>query len=596
MFEFYLKYGSTESIVDHYNADNPFYEDKEYEKSVFHLDEFQMIALSHGQKDQYVFENEEVFLAIQGYVFFRHDFMGISSQKLSPERVYNLIKSDKEYFKKIKGNFTVIFYNKANKQLKVVTDHFALFPTYYGKINDEIYVTSNLNHFKFFSLPVDTVVVLEQLLFGFPILKETIYRGVKMMPSGSLMEMKEEEHSIKNLARLSELVFKEDLHRFDLQDFLNILNFSVSQKASLADNHAIKLTGDLDSRVMLSAFNKKNISAKSYSFGQAGSLETKIPFAISKETGIDYKAFYLEDDYNNEFSKNAFDTIYFSDGTLGAEAVKYYYEAKVLSSESKFLFKGEMGKEFFLPLPMDNELMNDDYIRLIYNKEDFNLNQLFEEKGISSYVNQALVDNNMIIFYDKVQEKKKEVVGKKLGEEGFLFYIYDLLKLIFRRSYGNQYHSQRFHMHNIPVFFDIDVVQYLVRSQHNANYRDGLKADAWKQVKPYQLYAQIFQHNDADLNRVMVDQGFIPQNLLNIFKRPIVKNQIVKSKKAKEEVDPVLKKSASYFYKTLNDFELVNSKFFNQDAIKTYLEEYQADHYRKDINKVISLYTWLDVL
>ncbi len=35
MFEFYLKYGSTESIVDHYNADNPFYEDKEYEKSVF---------------------------------------------------------------------------------------------------------------------------------------------------------------------------------------------------------------------------------------------------------------------------------------------------------------------------------------------------------------------------------------------------------------------------------------------------------------------------------------------------------------------------------------------------------------------------------
>ena len=151
-------------------------------------------------------------------------------------------------------------------------------------------------------------------------------------------------------------------------------------------------------------------------------------------------------------------------------------------------------------------------------------------------------------------------------------------------------------MHNIPVFFDIDVVQYLVRSQHNANYRDGLKADAWKQVKPYQLYAQIFQHNDADLNRVMVDQGFIPQNLLNILKRPIVKNQIVKNKKAREQVDPLLKISASYFYKTLNDFELVNSKFFNQDAIKTYLEEYQADHYRKDINKVISLYTWLDVL
>ena len=67
-------------------------------------------------------------------------------------------------------------------------------------------------------------------------------------------------------------------------------------------------------------------------------------------------------------------------------------------------------------------------------------------------------------------------------------------------------------------------------------------------------------------------------------------NQIVKNKKAREQVDPLLKISASYFYKTLNDFELVNSKFFNQDAIKTYLEEYQADHYRKDINKVISLH------
>ena len=596
MFEFYLKYGNENQIVDHYNVDNPFYEGKKFIKTAFKYESLQIITLSHQAKESFTYENEEALIIVQGKVFFRQDFLGLSTESIPPEKLYNLMKSDKDYYRKIKGNFSIILYNKQSTLLKVITDQFALLPLYYGKINDEIYISNNLNHFKYFSLPIDSVVLLEQLVFGYPIAKESIYKGVKQVPEGTLLEMKGDAFSIKSLARLSELIFKEDLHRFDLQEFLNLFNTAVSQKASVAENKILHVRDDIHSRLVHSSFLRKNINARFMSFGKAGASNTAIPQAVAKQTNQEHQTIYLDENFEKQIPKLTFESIFFSDGQSGAEEVDHLYSTSNISNESSILFSSDMAKELLLPLTKINDLMHDDYIKIIYEKGEYNLNQIFEDRGISKFVSQELIDNNMILFFDKMQEKKKEVQGKKLGEEGFLYYLYDLFKIVFKRNYGTRFHSNRFYASTLPVFFDIDVMQYLIRSHHNEVYRNGLDEDAWKMVKPLQLYAQIFQLNEPSLNKVSVDKGYIPLNLLNVFKRPLIKNQLVKNSKLSSYNPPKEQEWAVHFYTYLQEFDLSDSKYFKVDAIIEYIENYKPANYSKEVNNVINTYTWLSVL
>lgn len=594
MFEFYLKYGEKEGLEDHYQSSNPFYEHKSFKKFNYNFEDFHMIALSHQDEDKFVYQDDDVFIAIKGYVFFRYEFKELGLEALSPKRLLNLIKSETDFYKKIKGNFNIIYYKKTSGTLRVYNDHFALLPLYYSKINNALYLTNNLNHYKYIGLPVNPVVLLEQLVFDYPISNDTILRGVKCMKSGDFIEAKGEEQSVKNHSRLSELVFQEDLHRFDVHEFSDILNFGTSQKASLTDDRRVELDGGISSRVLVSSFLKKNLPFSAYSSGKAGGEETKIPYALSKEVGFEYHAVYQDEEYDKNLGQNIIQSLFHSDGQLGIDGAKHVFESSLLSKEVKYTYTADTIRELLLPIDFNNDLINKNYISVIYDKQEFNMNLLISNLGVLPIINQALIDNNQIPFFEKVQEKKIEIAGKGIGEEGFLFYIYDILKLIFKRTVGVKMHSQRFYLEQIPLFFDLDILQYLIRSQFNALYKEGLKEGIWKKAKPYQILAQILHMNENDLNKSACDQGFIPYNLLNVLKRPIVKSQLVKGG------NPFVRKSdlkeAESFFEIVKGLELSSSKYFKVEAIQEYLENYKASTANKAINKSIESYLWINVL
>lgn len=594
MFDFYFKVSKSRKFSDPYTNDYLFYKRKRHKKYEFKHNNFCLYGLAHIKDSDDNFENDDYAIFLIGKVFYKFKYKYLGDSFIKAEDILILMLEETSILEKIKGNFTIIFIDKRKSAFKVQNDQIGLKPIYYGFFNDEIIISNNLNHYKFCNAKINESVILEKLLFTYPITFESFFKNVFFLGGGEEIFYNHNNVRINQNFDLESFVFCGGRNKFNIKDFVEIFNYSVIQKAKVSDIIYASLTGGFDGRAIVSTLLRENFEFYTYSFGKIGGENTKVPLEIRKKLNINYEPIYLEEEYERNYTKNAIEAIYFSDGLSFSERANYPYSFNKICSKSNFVLTGLIGGEILGPLNQKTDYINNLYYDLIYTKNKININLL-------SYLESFdLLQRNFIIVNineveQRIEEQRCLIEEIKKNTDNFLYYFYDLLKLGFRRFYGSEMHLERIYVENLTPIFDIDLLEYLLSSDYIYIFRNPFKSNPIYRKNGRLVQAKIICNNYAQLGGIKVDRGYSPSTLINPLKQVIIPFIFYKRRLRKKKYEPEFTSNiwSRILYNDLNKIKLPDSAYFKvkniQDNIKNPL------FYSKDFNHYLSLYLWLNL-
>jgi len=595
LFDIIIKIGNNTAFKDPYK-NNVFYKDKKYEVFTKQVDSLNLIGLYRGNSDNCIFENNKTLILILGSVFFKKEFSKNTTKSLSPEKIYKLSENKSDFLEKIKGDFTIIIYNKEKRALKVINDHFALRPFYYGKLNGDLIIANNLNHYKSYNPSINEVCLLEKILFTYPINDETFFQNILFLNGGEILTCRNKNFSISKYFDLEDFVFNVKNKKFDHKKFTEIFNSSVLQKASLSKNIVASLTGGFDGRAVISTLLKENLNFSTYSFGRENGENTFIPQKIKKYLGINYEPIYLNDQYEKCYTIFAKEAIYFSDGLSFHERANYTYAFHELSKKTNHVITGLIAGEILRPIHLHTDYMNELYYRIFYLNEEFDINQYLKDAGLYSFIKNDFIERNKKKLKNIIERKHKDILNNKKKNNGFLYYYYDLINLGFRRFYGSEMHLERFYATTLTPFFDYDILSYILNTNYNTLFKNAFKDNPIYRWKGQKIYAEVYRNNFPELGKIAVDRGYRPEYLLNIFKRFLIPFIFFKRKKkiknSPSEFDSP--KWSGIFFNELQQQKFpTTSLFINTDEVMKYIKNYNSENYNKNFNRLLGLLYWI---
>ncbi len=595
MFDILAKIGGKTILKDPYLKKNSFLADKNYQKTHFRHGEFELIGLSHKDDDSDHFESKEYFLAVQGKVFLRYNCGKVASSSINASDLLSMLTLDNNYIQKIKGNFVLILYIKKNGALMIIIDHFAMKPFYYCHKGEQIVLANNLNHFKEISTGIDEIAVLEQILFTYPLQKSVLLKNVYQLEGGEILSIKDGSIKVSSQFDLESFVFNGLSNKFNSEQFIDLFNYCVWQRANASRHSAASLTGGFDGRAVISALMSGHNKFFAYSFGRPGGENTEVPSNIALQTGIDYRPIYLDRKFEDNYTRFAFEAVYFSDGLSCFERANYMYAFSFLTQLTNIALTGLVGGELFGPVHQKTDYLNQAYYDLIYCNNSLPINRILQSQGVNNYIDKDFRQRNLPYIESKTKELHQDILRLKSKMNAFLYYFYDLLRLGFRRFYGSEIHMERFYAENLSPFFDIDILENLLNTDYKELYRNAFKENVFYRRNGRKLQATICAVNNLCLAQLPLDRGYSPFQLLD----PVSKLSIPyhyfkrKLKLIKTPAEFISDQWSLLFYKKALEEMDDSSNIFNMGKLIGFIKNYTPEKYTQSINRLLSLHLWL---
>jgi hypothetical protein len=470
----------------------------------------------------------------------------------------------------------------------------------YYKINgDQFYISTNLNDFKRIGCEYKYSVVLEKILFTYPIGDESFLGDVFLLKQGCILSYFDAELKQEEYFNMDSLFHPgSDLDRFDKRRFIEIFEKSVLQRCNAAAKMNVSLTGGFDGRANVAVLLKNHRDFRTYSFGKKGGENTVVPLAVTTKLGLNYLPVYLDEEYEKHYAECASAAIYFSDGISIFERANYIFALKKIAAYSNYNITGLLGGEIFAPVHLKTDYLNETYFKLIYSEDKFELKQFLTNKNLGNYINMSFIEQNEIT--EKTGEAiniRIELVKKwKKQEYKWLYYLKDLMTLGFHRFYGNQMHLERYYCENLTPFYDLDVIKYLFSTDYISIYKAAFVSSPLFRINNRKLQSLIINELFPELGEIPVDRGYPPNYNLDyrrIFIPYFYYKRIKNLKKAPPDfASPLWCKSL--FKEKLHLFDGFNNEFFNSESMQKTMAGYAKENYNKDFNHLLSVALWLE--
>ncbi len=595
MFDFILKYGKTELRKRIYNKTLNIYKNKRYKIYEKYLTGFSIIGLSYEDEMHTAFEDDQLLIVIIGNIFHNSKY-NKQYGKLEPKEVLALCREEENILKRIKGEFTIIRFKKSANKLTIINDHFALKPVYYSMSKGEIIVSNNINLFRELDYDINDLSVLEKILFTYPISDNTLLSNVKELNGGEVIEAGQKDIKVTNSFSLEDMIFKSESEKFSHKKLTKLLNHSVKQKSSNKKINICSLTGGFDGRTIVSSLLKQDINFFTYSFGKRKGENTEVPLNVSNRLNIDYRPIYLEKDFEDNYFKYGVESIFASDGLSSFERSNYSYAFKILSEYSNTVFSGLITGEILRPIHLKCDYMNELYYEIFYENKKFDLKKYIDDNHFMKFINKEWAMSLNEQLQKKILLRQQLITDiKKKYKNDYLFYLYDLINLGFRKFYGNEMHLERFYADNISPFFDIEILNYLFNSTYINIYKRAFKKSLLLRWKGQIIYSNIIKNNYPELGEIPVDRGYPPNYLIKIIKRIFIPYLYLKRKyhSKKNNLDFDQKRWNYLFFDSIKNNDYNYSEIFNAEELKKYISTYKEKDHSGNINKVVSLYYWL---
>jgi len=389
------------------------------EKSYLYIDK-------RNKKDCFV-ETDDYFGYVLGYI--RDYRLGTASDVQEHNKAsLNAIKNKEWPLERHTGSFSVMTYNKKNKEIVLANDILGIYPVYYYKENGLTVISSSLILISAVTgSNLDFVGVTERLIrpencnFG----KRTITKNVYRLLPGELISIN------KNQTQVSEKKydnsFYRDVSKPELKGLAESTLELIEKEFAICllnkDDIGLALSGGLDSRILLAAIDKrKNILGLTY--GDEEFYETEIAKDCATATGIKFEAHTM---YKHSFP----DLDLMQEYTLKTEAIgvqpwiSLHEETKGLPLDSVYLIgdicDGLTGKNILTYKSRASKVKNF-FKYMLFNREfPFTRNTpeefiIWQEKIISQVVSAA---NN--IDYKNFDISKEKIIEGIIEDLNVLF-------------------------------------------------------------------------------------------------------------------------------------------------------------------------------
>lgn len=596
MFDFIFTFGEYELKEDIYEKTLNIFKHKKYNIYQNKYNMFTFVGLSHENESHSVFENNDYMIAIIGKVFYNSSYSDTLGT-IGAEDILALYLTSDNILLKVKGEFAIVIHKKKMNEIEVINDHFGLKPIYYGMKDDNYFVSNNLNLFREIQFELNQNAVLEKLIFTYPIGDHTLLKDVNELKGGDVLTINEQNKYVKSNFSLHKMIFRPKVKKFSHKKLTDLLNHSVAQRAYDNDPCICSLTGGFDGRTVISSLLKQKIDFFTYSFGKKNGENTEVPLNVSKNLGIDYRPIYLEKEYERNYYKFGIEAIYASDGLSSFDRSNYSFAFNKLSEHSNTILSGLVAGEILRPIHLKCDYFNELYYDLIYLGKSFNLGEYIKDSGLEQFINRdwALSLNEKI--NDSIEQRQELINKLRNNKNGYLFYLYDLISLGFRKFYGNEMHLERFYADNLSPFFDYEIIEYLFNTTYISIFKNAFKKSLLARWKGQMVYANIINNNYSSLGKIPVDRGYPPSYLLNPLKRLLIPKLYLDRKKGLES-KPTDFNSPEWnkiFYTSLKqNIVLEESKILNINGLMKFVNSYSIEKFSRGSNGIISLCLWLE--
>ena len=277
------------------------------------------------------------------------------------------------FFEKLNGLFSGLLIDKRRNRAFLFNDRYGLERIYFCETKDATYFASEakallriLPELRAF----DEQGVAQFLAFGYTSEWRTLFRGVQLLPGGSVWSFEGGScHKRKYFSPETweaQPALSIESFEFEFQEtFKRILPHYFESGSKIG----ISLTGGLDTRMIMACRRKAAEQPICYTFsGENGqTLDDRLAARVAKLCGLDHRLLRLGTDFFSDFTSHVDRTVYATDGCFGVLGAHEIYLNRQARQLALVRLTGNYGSEVlrgvstFKPLGLSPDLFNPEF-------------------------------------------------------------------------------------------------------------------------------------------------------------------------------------------------------------------------------------------
>ncbi len=541
------------------------------------------------------FENNQYLTLIYGYCFTRLDSnLKIGKKRLTANDLGTLYDEYKERITDhIKGSYSMLIFDKEKNEVRLFTDKFNIKNIYYSFNGSRLLISTSLGAFSQYSKEefskVNVKSILEYYLFDFDLVDESFIENIYSLPSASCLTVSLNKIEKKTYWDIFN-AFADSKPELDEDEGIAKVEDLLKKNLDLYLNHpqktAFALTGGYDSRTNLALLDGKADKCFFYSYGLPESYDVKLSQRIARELGLNFKAFHMDDNFAENFDKNAEIAIRLGDGISEMNRANYVYVYKNFFTKFDHILTGLFGSEL-IKRPTSLGGYIDVHVRdlLLSNNLEECFEKIILKAKSENYFKPEIIDQ----YKDQILNdivKNPYLNNKFNGALKFFFFITGIGNC---KYFMKEIKTERPFVENLHPYLDIEFVELLMKTPFPWVYNWEEKKSLLENLKIHKFYGSLIYRNNKKLADIITTHAYKPKYLLKKIWLPFLIAQYLYFKKRISKIGIFRNEGLIYeFYtKRKKIFERYTSVFNQKEIEHEYLK------HMKDFTKLSSLQIWM---
>jgi asparagine synthase (glutamine-hydrolysing) len=276
------------------------------------------------------------------------------------------------FFEKLNGLFSGLLIDKTQSKAFLFNDRYGVERIYWHETEYALFFASEAKALLRI-LPelreFDQEGVTQFLTFGCTLEGRTLFRDIRLLPSGSIWSF--ESGECRKQKYFSPEIWESQptltLDAFQSR-FQETLKGVLPRYLESDSKVGVSLTAGLDSRMIMACLPQAQAKPICYTFSgeKRDTLDVRLAVRVAKTCGLEHQILRLGQDFFSDFASHVDRTVYATDGclgSLGAHEIYFNNQARKLSPvRLTGVFGGEIlrGVSMFKPLPVALRLVNSD--------------------------------------------------------------------------------------------------------------------------------------------------------------------------------------------------------------------------------------------
>jgi asparagine synthase (glutamine-hydrolysing) len=327
------------------------------------------------QRDVALILSGECFVDAKVRIDLRH--MGHKLESDGDWLVHLYEEEDERFFQNLNGLFSGLLIDKRKRKVFLFNDRYGSERIYWHQDSNNTYFASEAKALLSI-LPelreLDRQGVAQFLAFGCTLGWKTLFRGINLLPGGSLWTF---EYGKCNKQQYFDRQTWESLPALSAADFGS--EFEETFKRVLPryfetnSKLGISLTGGLDTRMIMACRPESVADPVCYTFtgGKRETLDDRIAQQVAKVGGLEHYLLRLGDDFFSDFASHADRTVLVTDGSFGIMGAHEIYLNKQARQLAPVRLTGVYGSEIlrgvstFKPTSLCSSLIDREFGQLM---------------------------------------------------------------------------------------------------------------------------------------------------------------------------------------------------------------------------------------